>query len=53
MEEGIHVPAELDTSDQVIHALIITNVIITLMGVLTTVLTHKGHTAVVAEPDIT
>ena len=40
MEEGIFVPAELDTSNQVLHALIMTNVIITLMDALTTVQTH-------------
>ena len=50
---GIHVPVKLDTSNQVLHALTIMNVIMTLMVVLTTVRIHKGRSTVVVKQGIT
>ena len=48
-EEDTRVLAILDTSDQVLHALTITNVIITLMAVNTTAIIHKGRSTVLVE----
>ena len=52
-EEGIHVPAKLDTENQVLHVLITTNAIITLTGVLTIATILRGHIVAVVEQVIT
>ena len=49
MGEGIHVPAKLDTENQVLHVLITMSAIITLTGVLTIAIIHRGHTVAVVE----